>query len=81
MLEFNSRDQYTEIQYLHTNPNVITLADTMTYIDTDITDVWINMPTTTDRAVSVNANKIFSDMLPFSLMQLQLGVILNARGD
>lgn len=51
----------------------------MTYIDTDITAVWIKMPTTTERAESVNANEIFSDMLPSSLIQLQLAVILNAH--
>lgn len=52
----------------------------MTNTDIDITDIWINMPTTTERAVCVNSNEIFSDVLPSSLIQLHLAVILYAHG-
>lgn len=51
----------------------------MTNIDIDIVDIWINMPTTTERAVCVNSNEIFSDVLPSSLIQLHLAAILYAR--
>lgn len=52
----------------------------MAHIDIDIIAVWINMPTTTERAVCVNSNEIFSDVLPSSLIQLHLAVILYAHG-
>lgn len=37
----------------------------MTNIDIDITDIWINMPTTTERAVCVNSYEIYQWRVAF----------------
>lgn len=51
----------------------------MAHIDIDIIAIWINMPTTTERAACVNSNEISSDVLPSSLIQLHLAVLEKLR--